>query len=309
MVNRPALGAVAIASLTLAAVMMGNPSTVKAEPVPDTFFFPTGNAERDINTTRFPDAVIVLDNPRFPNDLTNDVAQQKFITDSGGLSGWNLRDVRFAYNPANDTAGFAVNFFKNPDGTPRNIAGDVDGNFDPGTASPQTLQLGGIDLPDLSGREALVVGIDTNKDGTVDVVAGIPTDKSGRGVDAFTVANFRRAETGIQPGIERSFGTTLPQHLGQLAYNPSRERPDFEFTITNFSKLPNLTPTRDPNGQLGFSFVARGFAGTLDDVVSGEDLFIGQFDFTPTPIPEPITYPLMAMLVGVAAWRLRRRSV
>lgn len=296
------------AIIAITALLAAGSSALGA-PVPNPLFFPTGNAEQDINRTRFPEAFILLDNQRFPDNLTNDVAQQEFITAQNWLSGWNYKDIRIAYDARTDTAGIAVNFFKRPDGTPINIAGDADGNGDPGAADPRTIAAGGIDLPNLSGRESITVALDTNSDGTPDIVAGVPAEKTGSGIDAFTVASYNRVSSGTQPGIERSYGQTLNQHLGTLAYNPSAATPDFEFTIKEFSKLPGID--RVQAGQHSLEFTVRAYAGTLDDVVAGEDLFFGEVRIPFVPggeIPEPSTILMWAMLAGFAGWRYRRRA-
>lgn len=190
------LGAVIVLA---AATSLGKP--VFAEPIN---FFPTGNAERDLSPSRFPNVVILIDNPLFPDNPTNDVAQAQFMTDEGWLSGWNFKDLRFLYDPSNDTMGVSVNFFKNPDGTGINIAGDADGNGNPNTSDPRTIAAGGIDQPNFRGTESITVALDLDRDGVPDVVAGIPADKPGDGLAAFTVARLSSSPRRRNPTRHRA---------------------------------------------------------------------------------------------------------
>ena len=293
------MGAVIVA---VAFAFLGGPAL--AEPIN---FFPTGNAEQDLSKSRFPNVVILIDNPLFPDNPTNDVAQAQFMTDEGWLSGWNLKDVRFLYDPSNDTMGVSVNFFKNPDGTGLNIAGDADGNGDPNSSDLRTIAAGGIDQPNFRGTESISVALDLDRNGVPDVVAGVPADKPGDGLAAFTVARYRQVSGGgIQPGIEQSYGQTLTNNVGALTYFGTREAPDFQFTIRNFSALPGFTPEVDPlTGDLIINYDVRTYAGSLDDVVSGEDLFFGQV--RGQIVPEPSSIVAMTALAALFGWRAHRR--
>ena len=291
--NRSASRWLGLTMALAVATLASAPNAAQAEPVPDPFFFPTGDAEQDLNPSRLPGVQIKVDNARFPNSPTSDVAQSLFITNDGRITGWNIKDVRLAYNPATDRLGVGVNFFS--------IAGDVDGDGDPGVADSRTLAAGGVDLPNLSGRESITVAFDTNRDGTPDILAGVPANKTGSGIDAFTVSSYQPAAGTVQPGIERSYGSPLPQFAGNLAYNPSSQHPDFEFTLNNFTQLTGLTFDSNQTAQ----FNVRVYAGTPDDVVAGEDLFLDEFQIT---VPVPTTLPLWACLAGFAAWRRRVRS-
>jgi len=253
----------------------------------------TGDAERDFNPAANPTVVILTDNPR-PNGTSSpgDVAQDSWITREGWTTGWNIKDIRLQYDARSDTMSVGVNFFS--------IAGDADGNGNPGGADHRTMESGGIDVPNLGGRETITVGIDTNLDGRPDVVAGVPADKrtAGPGTDGFTVARFHETNNGL--GYD--YGETLSRHLGRLAFDPSAAHQDFEFTIRDFSHLPGLVPSK------GFGLSA--FAGTVDDIVAGEDSFF--VARVPLPrgqeVPEPVTWLAWTTVAGVATWRLRRKS-
>lgn len=259
----------------------------------------TGNVENDFALTPGRGVVRVVDFAT-PDGSTDpgDVAQADWITAQGRTTGWNIKDLRLAYDNRTDTLQVGVSFF--------GIAGDADGNGDPGGADPRTSASGGIDLPNLGGRESISVGFDLRNRGVTDVIAGVPGDKSkaGPGIDGFTVASSTNSSRNAN--LAFSYGQTLTQHLGGLAFDPSAAHPDFEFTIANFSQLPNFDPTQ------GFSI--RAFAGTPDDVVAGEDQVPWtriNFPRVDAQVPEPATLLAWTVLIGGVAWRrrgLRRRN-
>ena len=168
---------------------------------------------------------------------------------NGTVSGWDMVDLRLSYNNVTDTLYVGINTF--------GIAGDADGDGDPGHTAAWLAADVGVDVPNLGSTETIAVYFDLNKDGTFDVIAGVPatTDITG-----FTVANFSGSP--YNPGF--AFGTPLPTHTGSYHANPSAADPDFEFTITNWSTLP---------GQDSFlaGFRVWAFMGSLADDGIGED--------------------------------------
>src|SRR5262249_18012099 len=128
-----------------------------------------------------------------------------------------------------------------------------------------------------------------------DIVAGVPADKStaGPGTDGFNIAKFK--ETGV--GIAYDYGATLHDQMGNLAFDPDKTHPGFEFTIKNFSQLPGYDP---PNG-----FGVSVYAGTPDDVVAGEDT-IPYTHISPAAIPEPATWLGWSLATVGAVVGLRR---
>ena len=236
---------------------------------------PSGNVELDFPTTNPNVSVVNIPNAR------DQVAQASWITTNGWTNGWTVKDIRTLYNPQTDTMAVGVNFF--------GIAGDADGNGDPGVADPKTVASGGVDVAHLGGRESITVAIDTNHSGSPTIVAGVPADKStaGTGLDGFNVAAYKN--TGL--GIAWSYGQTLTNHPGTLAFDPSKDHPGFEFTITNFSKLPGLNMSK--------GFWIEAFAGSPDDVVAGEDFI--NWTNVPTPAGQVVVGPEPSTL---AAWSL-----
>lgn len=165
----------------------------------------------------------------------------------GTISGWDMSDLRLTYNVATDTLYVGINTY--------GIAGDADGDGDPGGTSAWLAGRGGTDRPDLSGTERVCVFFDLDRNGTFDVIAGVP---GGVDVTGFTVATF----SGDQ--YNPLFGTNLASNKGTYYANPSPAAPDFEFTILNFSTLP---------GQDSFlgAFRVYAFMGSAEDDGIGED--------------------------------------
>jgi len=174
---------------------------------------------------------------------------------SGIVSGWDMVDLRLTYDAGTDTLYVGINTF--------GIAGDADGDGNPGGTSAWLASQGGADLPDLGATETIAVFFDLDKDGTLvspdfDVIAGVPA--GGNNISDFTVAQFSGSPW--LPGY--AFGPALPTHTGSYHANPSASDPDFEFTITNFSTLPGQ------DASLG-GFIVWAFMGSIQDDGIGED--------------------------------------
>jgi hypothetical protein len=226
-----------------------------------------------------------------------DVAQAAWITQSGWINGWVMKGMDFKYDSATDTMYVGVQFYS--------IAGNADGNGTPGIPDPRLTAAGGLDEAHLGGQKSITVAFspdvksgNNNVAGTPVIVAGVPQDKAaaGTGIDGFTVSKYS-----ANGGIETSYGAQLPGNTGALAFDPSAAHPDFEFTITNFSKIAGgLT---GPNG-----FWVQAYAGSPEDVVAGEGHIGATHVLVPgnQSIPEPTTVLVWAMLAGGAGWQLRR---
>jgi hypothetical protein len=242
----------------------------------------TGDVEKDFTSGLATNPI--LDN----NGNPGDVGQFSWMTSQNKITGWDLKDIRLAWDQQSDTLYVGMNYF--------GVAGDSDGNGVVGTYSQEFKNAGGLELPGLGGRSGITLGVGVNSStGKPLVVAGIPNDKSqaGPGLNGFNVASA------IPGGIMGSnYGATLTDNIGTL-YSGG---PDFEFTINNFSKLPGI----DINNGIGLSFVS----GSAIDSSIGEDSVpyytIGKL--SPIVVPEPTT--ILAWTLGVAAVGLysRRRS-
>ncbi|WZO96790.1 hypothetical protein EP7_003795 [Isosphaeraceae bacterium EP7] len=250
----------------------------------------TGNVANDMVISKTSNTVQI-------NRGAGHVAQAKWMTDRGWTSGWSINDMRLSYDQKTDTMFVGVNFF--------GIAGDSDGNGDPGSADAKTLASGGIDLAHLGGRKSISVAFapdsasGLSKAGAPVLIAGVPADKSqaGTGINGFNVAAYKPSNM----GIAYNYGKTLTDHMGALAFDPSAEHPGFEFTITNFSKIVGLDPSK--------GFWVQAFAGSPDDIVAGEDSVpLTRIGPLSPQVPEPTTVVAWgSVLLGGALWRSRRR--
>jgi hypothetical protein len=259
----------------------------------------TGFVENDFSSTN-PNVTVT---PVYSSPL--DIGEAPFIPGNGWVSGWAVKDIRTSYDPKTDTLYVGIDTFKNASGSPA-IVGDADGNGNPGQASKQMADAGGVDTPNLGGHKSVAVAFapdgphGPSSPGTPVLIAGVPADKSatGPGLDGFNVATYKNTSL----GIEYNFGQTLTSNLGTLAFNPSAQHPGFEFTVTNFSKVAGLHP------QNGYWISL--YAGSTDDVVVGES----SLDLTRIPllgeqeIPEPSTVLAWSLVAGggLALRRLRR---
>ncbi|MCA9538513.1 MAG: hypothetical protein KC620_06465 [Myxococcales bacterium] len=175
---------------------------------------------------------------------------------AGQISGNDIKDVRLSYDAATDTLYVGVNTY--------GIAGDVDGDGNPGGSSLTLLDLGGFDLPDLSGTEALTVQFDIDQNGTFDVIAGVSAANAD--IDDFSVNVF--AGSPFAPGV--SFGAPLPAYVGTVFGSPDAAGPDFEFTLVNFSGLLGRS-ANDTSARFGIN----AFMGSFGDAGIGEDFAPG----------------------------------
>ena len=256
----------------------------------------TGNVEIDFPAGQ--DGIITLVNPRYP---TND--PESFIAANNLSTGWSIKDIRLFYEPNLDELHVGLNFF--------GVAGDADGNGDGGSISSAAASQGALDVPSLGGRESITVGFDFDHNGRPDIVAGVPGDKTqaGPGIDGFSVASFKN--TGV--GLAYSYGSPLTDHIAGLLFDPTAAHPDFEFLITNFSKLPGYNPKE------GYGLIA--FAGTPDDIYEEEGVLFPEVSFGepiqppggggggPNQVPEPATIAAWGLAGFLAlAYRKRRRG-
>lgn len=251
----------------------------------------TGNVAND-----FPqvpgNGVVIYNNPMGP------VALDPTLVAKGFVSGWGVKDIRFSYDKATDQLSVGFNTY--------GIAGDADGNGNPGTADPFTASKFGNDLPNFGGHKSITLALaadspsDSTKSGTPVIVAGIPSDKPAgvSGIADFQVARY--LDQGR--GLANSYGTKLLTSTGTLAFNPDAAHPGFEFFISNFSKIPGLDPTK--------GIWVSAFAGADDDRVAGETNISGFRipKLADQNIPEPASVLAWGTVVAGAAIYARRRK-
>jgi hypothetical protein len=221
------------------------------------------------------------------------VAQDSWISQSGWVNGWVIKDLRFDYNQSTDTMQVGVNFYS--------IAGNPSGN--PAGSDPRVAQEGGYAPANLGGRDSITVEFaapntkNPNQVGTPTIVAGVPEYKSSAytGTDGFTVAT-----PGTSPALQDNYGSQINSAMGNLVYSPSPAHPDFEFTIKKWSQFAAL------NGSNGFYISA--YADSPDDVVAGESNIGWTHVLIPYQqvLPEPTALAAWSLMIGGAAWALRR---
>jgi hypothetical protein len=236
------------------------------------------------------------------------IGEAQFIVDNHWISGWSVKDIRSSYDFQTDTLYVGINTFTNSKGVVA-IVGDADGNGDPGAASHQMIQAGGIDDPHLGGPKSVAIAFAPDgahgpvSPGTPVLIAGVPADKSTAApgtLDNFTVAHYRN----VPLGLAQNFGQLITNNPGTLAFDPSSAHPGFEFTINHFSQISGLDPSR--------GFWISAYAGAPDDVVAGEaGLPLTRIAaFAAEGIPEPATvlsWSLVALAV-CARCAVRRRQ-
>lgn len=224
-----------VALLLLLTVTFVRPFSASADP--PVF---TGHVPADFTD----EAVVIV------TDIPSDVGiPDAAPTDT--VTGNDIEDLRLYYDDGSDTLYVGLNTFV--------IAGDVDGDGDPGSTSQWLIDSGGLDMADFGGVEAFTLILDIDSDGTWDIVAGVAGDTD---ITGFSVNVFN----GVPDASMFAFGDPLPAHTGTLFANPSAAQPDIEFTITAFSELPFSSDADDSE-----SFVVRGFIGSNADDGIGED--------------------------------------
>ncbi len=253
----------------------------------------TGNVQNDFNPVTNPSVTVT---PVSSNPLN--IGQQEWITNNGWISGWSIQDIRTNYDAKTDTLSVGVDNFKNASGQ---IAPFGQANGDP-TGTPTA-----YDPAHLASDKSFALAIapvnaaSPAQPGAPVAIAGVPADKTtaGTGTDGFTVAKFNAANA--SSGLAYQFGAALPQNTGSLAFDPSPSHPQLEFTISNFSKIPGLDPSK--------GFWVSAYAGSSLDGVAGE----AYLAWSKVPvnaaqsIPEPATWLAWSLATGAIAWRFRRR--
>jgi hypothetical protein len=240
----------------------------------------TGNVSNDFSSANAPNAT-VYSNPADPYTTASQIAPGIF-----------LKDVALDYNTANNTLYVGVQTY----GVTGTVSGSsiATGNgLAVGFAPMNGTTLNTSNLPTFS----FVAG-DSNYS------AGQSPQAEGRGpgLDGFNVATYSGSMAPGAINLLTGFGTTLTAGLGNLAFAPSASTPDYEFTITNFSKLLGPNPNSSvlvvvEDGQVN--------AGSGKDAVP---LFFTFPTGAQTIAPEPTTWMIWAGLAGGMAWGYRRRS-
>jgi hypothetical protein len=229
--------------LTLAlALPVATAMPVAAQP---TF---TGDVENDFTGSD----VLIFADPGIPGVLDPELDPP--WTANG--SGWDIKDLRLAYDPGTDILYVGVNSHY--------MVGDADND---GNETTMTYYGEGTDRPNLSGTECVSVYFDLDQDGTYDVIAGVPAGVTGnpdKDISDFSV--------NVYLANHLYFGAQLPTNfdIDDVYWDPTLTSGtgDFEFTILHFSLLPGQ------DDELG-AFNVGAFMGSQDDDGIGEDFLSG----------------------------------
>ena len=124
------------------ALALGLVGAVGSNALADKITF-TGNVEQDFVKSATNGIAVI------PGGPIGSVGQADWMTKQGWVTGWAMKDMRLAYDKTTDTLQVGINFY--------GIAGDSDGNGDPGVADPRMLAAGGVDLAHLGGRKSISV--------------------------------------------------------------------------------------------------------------------------------------------------------
>lgn len=243
----------------------------------------TGNVAKDFPQVLNNGIVIV------PNSLG--VPIDPVLAAKGFVSGWTVQDIRLSYDKAQDILSVGVNTV--------GIAGDADGNGDPGGRDPYTISKLGNDQAHFGGDKSITIGFANNSDPNNPViVAGIPSGIPTRtnGITDYQVATAIKGAP-----LPYAYGTKLTANQGALAFDPSKDHPGFEFFISNFSKIAGLDPTQ--------AMWISAFAGSQSNIAG--ETFIGATRIpalSEQKVPEPTTLLAWGLMAGGAALYARRRA-
>lgn len=220
--------------------------------LPDAHIVFTGDATADFTRSNG-NWRYYQDNPSVLGEFP-DVGMPRIVYDADAISGWDMRGIYLAYSPRTDLLFVGIDCF--------GICGDADGNGDPATI----LQPQALDLPNLDQSETFSLMLDTNNDGSYDIIVGVPSTRDCSSIECIG-AYLYDGQGGISPGFRYS-GQRL-NFTVSLHCNPSRSCPDIEFTLDGWSAAPGL---RTRPFEWRFAFEA--FAGSYVDGGIGED-FMG----------------------------------
>ena len=183
----------------------------------------------------------------------------------GTISGWDIKTLDFSHDPSQDKLTIDLGFHSAIEGE-NGIAGDVDGDGDPGAFTTENVD--GIDEPNLGGSETITVGFDIDQDGIEDIVVGVPGGTGAGGEDisrSLDVDTLRLPISAVAPNLPLGRNYGAPNTSGATAFvvaNPSQEHPNFTIKIFGWSLLDPLNP---------LEFDYRVIAGSSADGGYGED--------------------------------------
>ena len=193
---------------------------------------------KDFNPATNPNVVTT---PVSSNPLN--IGQSQWITANGWVSGWSIQDIRTNYDATTDTLSVGINTFKNASGQ---YAPFGQANGDPsGTATA-------YDPAHLGGDKSVALAIapinptNLGQPGNAGGRRGRPgrqDDRRHRNRRLHRLS-VQRHQGGLS-GLAYSFGTSLPQNMGNLAFDPARPIPNSSSPSRTSARSPGWIPPRD----------------------------------------------------------------
>jgi len=227
----------------------------------------------------------------------SDVGIPKPPAPDSTICGWDIEKIYMYYNKSEDE--MFVGFDMYEDSTNQNfitICGDADDDNDPDLTSDWLKRLGGSDHPNFSGTEAIVLLLDTDNDNSGDVSIGISDALDLLHDDLKKFAAYKWIGDGFSSPEQHRYWKEQIQSVNVSLFTiPKASKPDLEFSIKNFTKLPGLRFNADSS----FTFGLFAFAGSDSDWGVDEDHIpqIGKisfdyfyFDYGDAPSPYPTLY-------------------
>eukprot|EP01108_Squamamoeba_japonica_P008366 TRINITY_DN741_c0_g2_i3.p1 TRINITY_DN741_c0_g2~~TRINITY_DN741_c0_g2_i3.p1 ORF type:complete len:703 (+),score=516.55 TRINITY_DN741_c0_g2_i3:56-2164(+) len=242
----------------------------------------TGNVERDFDPSKQETLIAraITNDANFgPNgEASPDVGVPPawpYPSRENPLSGWDIKDVRLAYNYQTDELHVGINCFE--------ICGDADADGDANRASVELASRGGNDLADFSNSESIAFAFDVDSDGQMDYVLGYPSEQNDASerypcADTLDVSCFGLYRYDQRPGTavpSQRFVYRAGDAFAAVDHNAavSAARPDLEWTVRGYNALREahgLVPLASNGGtEWALNFVA--FAGSFQDDGVGED--------------------------------------
>lgn len=228
-----------------------------------------GVAEEDL-PTQDPNVVIVRDSSGGPDGAIPPQAPNR-PDGTRPVTGWDIEDVRFRYDPETDTLTVAINSY--------GVVGDPEGNGDPSSFDQAwtDVGLGGSDVADLGSQEAVVLMMDLDQDGSLDLFAGTNYGEAGGTVGA----DLNNLSVAAPNPLFAAFAATIA--VNQSAWGdelasiethsiPSADGPDLVFDIPGFS-LVSAAALMAPDENLDFGVNVVMGSGVDGNI--GEDTLAG----------------------------------
>jgi len=240
----------------------------------------SGDARNDFETGDSipPNVIAVYDPGKIGDVLLPNTAPP------GTVSGWDINAVYFYYDHDDDVMYVGFDFGGEED--PEAVCGDADGDHYEGKTSDWLKDFGGRDTTNLSATESVVLLLDMNTDGHADVAIGV---NNLNDISSFA-AYERTMDMGFLGPSFFTLWSETPLNNEVIYHNyPNYPRNDLEFTIKDFSTLPNSNFTPKQSYKIGmFAYAGSDIDGLSEEFVPRipkDTTFAYDYGDLPTPYP------------------------